>query len=107
MVTRSVLEYARQRSIADATYTLPLLSGTGMQFARQYPDKQVSTSSQDTIALEVTIGLLVVLGQMLTFFIPALPAPNPRRGFDFSPGLLRCRWRRLSLQAARRFCGQA
>ncbi|KAF6741370.1 hypothetical protein DFP72DRAFT_288715 [Ephemerocybe angulata] len=55
----------------------------GMQIARQYPDKQVSTSSLDSIALGVTIGLLVVLGLMLTFFIPALPAPNPRRGFDF------------------------
>ncbi|KAF5331569.1 hypothetical protein D9611_007562 [Ephemerocybe angulata] len=32
-------------------------SRTGMQFARQYPDKQVSTSSQDTIALETRVRL--------------------------------------------------
>jgi hypothetical protein len=74
--------YARVRAIAASTFTLPHLVGSGTQLARQYPDDQVTFTSLSHSALGIVVGSLLALGTVLTFFVPALPANLPRRGFD-------------------------
>jgi len=73
--------YADARGKIAASYTLPLLSGTGPIVVRAYKDVVLASASFNPQILSGVLGIALLLGALAGFFVPALPFEIPQRGF--------------------------
>jgi len=73
--------YADVRGMADASNSLPFLSGTGPIVVRAYKDAVLASASFDPYILGGVLGTALLLGVLAGFFVPALPFDIPQRGF--------------------------
>ena len=73
--------YADVRGKADASNTLPFLSGTHPIVVRTYQDVVLASASFQPGVLAGVLSGTLLLGVLAGFFVPALPFDIPRRGF--------------------------
>jgi len=73
--------YADVRAKADASNSLPFLSGTRPIIASAYRDITLASASFRPAVLAGVLAGTLLLGVLAGFFVPALPFDIPRRGF--------------------------